>query len=226
VDTGFDGRPPRVWEVAGHKLKRWARPGLAASAAFLILLAAHSKMSAAERSLEARIGPLKPTATLLRAVDAGTPLSSAAVGYPLVPVRWRSPGSVSSRAELEGLVAAVALRAGSILTPGSVRPQSGQLAQTLRPGERLVWTEALAPDGSLDPGAAVEVLVSEPGGKVQVVSRRALVVSTRPVKPDGGDPQPGRVQAELRTGERVALILASAGTSGAQVRLIPVAQGG
>lgn len=207
-------------------MKRWLRPALAGSVALLVLLAAQSQMSAAERTLAERIGPLQPTATVLRGVEAGTPLSSAAVGFPLVPVRWRSPGTLSSARELEGMVAAVALKAGSILAPGAVRAQEGQLAQALRPGERIVSTEALAPEGSIVSGTAVEVLISGPGKKVQVVSRRSLVVSVRPLRADAAEPRSGRVQAELRTGERVALALASASTSGAQVRLLPVAKQG
>jgi hypothetical protein len=124
------------------------------------------------------------------------------------------------------MVASVALKAGSILGPGSVRSEGGQLARPLRAGERIVSTEALAPNGVLMAGTAVEVLMSTPGRKVEVVSRRAVVVSARSLRPEGSELEPGRVQADLRTSEQVALALASAGTSGAQVRLIPVANEG
>ena len=202
-------------------VKRWLRPAMVAGLALLVLLQAQSHFSAAEESLKARIGPVASTAVLLRDLPAGAQLRSAAVGYPMVPLRWRQPGAYSSPSELEGLVSTVQLKAGTSLGPGTTEREASQLAQALRPGERIVSTTAVAPGGSLQPGMAVEIMVTEPGKHTQVVARGAILVTSKEVKEASDIAGAAKVQAELRTGENVALKLASAAAAGAEVRLVP-----
>ena len=148
------------------------------------------------------------------------------MSYPLVPVRWRQPAAYSSSVELDGQVAAADLKAGTTLGPSTAQAELSQVSSPLRAGERLVSTLAVAPSGSLEPGMLVEVVVTSQGMRPTVIAKRAVLVRTRPVKSEPGLAEPDRVQAELRTSDKVALKLASAASSGSEVRLIPIPGGG
>ncbi len=207
-------------------MSRWAKPAVLIGLGLLVYLNAQSRLDAADSELSQRIGELQPTATLVRDIPRGTPLNAAQVAYPLVPVRWRQPAAYRSPTELDGQVAAADLKAGTTLGPGTAQPELSLVTAPLRAGERLASTVAVAPAGSLKPGMLVEVVVTSQGMRPTVIAKRAVLVRTRPVKSESGLGEPDRVQAELRTSDRAALKLASAASSGSEVRLIPIPGGG
>jgi hypothetical protein len=197
----------------------------ATAVALLVFLQAEAKLASAERDVAGKIGPVMATATLLRDVTAGTSLASASVGFPDVPVRWRPPDSVANEAGLDGMVAAVALKAGAMLGPGTIRRADSNVSAALRRGERIISMVGLAPISSIQPGSQVEVLIALPGKPVEVASKRAIVVSIKPLGTSDAGSDAGKVRAELRAGESLSLKLAAAEVSQAEVRLVPLAEG-
>jgi hypothetical protein len=206
-------------------VRRWGRPIAAVAVALVVFLQAEAKLASAGRDLTARIGPVMPTATLLRDLPEGSSLVSASVGFPEVPVRWRPPDSIADEAGLDGMVAAVALKAGAILGPGTIRKEDSTVGAALRSGERIITAVALAPISAIQPGSQVEVLISVPGKPVEIASKRAIVVSIKPLGSSADGSDAGKVRAELRAGERLSLRLAAAEVSEAEVRLVPLASG-
>jgi hypothetical protein len=123
------------------------------------------------------------------------------------------------------MVAAVALKAGALLGPGTIRREDSNVGATLRSGERVISAVGLAPISAIQPGSQVEVLIALPGKPVEVASRRAIVVSIKPFGASADGADAGKVRAELRADERLSLKLTSAEVSQAEVRLVPLASG-
>ncbi len=204
-------------------MRRWIRPLFATALALVVYLQIESRYSTAEDQLASRLGRVLPTATALREIPAGTPLGSAPIGFPAVPVRWRQPGTFTTQRELDGLVSAVVLKAGTMLGPGTTEPESEEAARVLRKGERIVSTVATAPVGSLRPGMIVEVVITSPGRAAEIASHRAVLISAKPARDLEGSAGASKVQAELRDGESLALRIANAEAAGSEIRLVPAA---
>jgi pilus assembly protein CpaB len=139
-----------------------------------------------------QVEPLTPVLWLTEDVAIQQPVPDGAIEERMVPRRWVPTSALRSRSELEGLVAATALPAGSILQDGMVRERP-----ELGIGEReiaiLVDAET-GVAGKIRPGDIVDIYATFPGedeatppsSEIVVAGAEIIDVGAERADADGG----------------------------------------
>jgi pilus assembly protein CpaB len=208
---------------------RRRRAAVLGGLALVLAALAASDVARQERALRRRLGPPVSVLVARAALPAGRLLTPAALAVRSVPARFAPPDAYDRPAAVAGLRAAVALRAGSFLVPGTVRARApGPIDSVPQPGQRVVVVVAHAAPGQVRPGARVDVLVTRSdrdgvAGRTVVALRDVLVTRTARVPADqGGDAAAGpRIQASLRVTLRQAVALATVQSFAKDITLLP-----
>jgi pilus assembly protein CpaB len=217
-------------------VSRRRRAALLLGLALVLGALAASDVSRREAALERRLGP--PVALVVARSDLapGARLAPADVGVRLVPARYAPRAAFSSAGELLGLRTAVAVPAGSYLTPGQVEAADAG-SSSLRSGERIVDVVAVGSPEAVLPGSRVDVLVSREGdrgepGRTVLALEDVEVLGAAPVTGGGGPAAAAapagdfpRVVASLRVTLRQAVYLAAAQAFAREIRLLARAPG-
>jgi pilus assembly protein CpaB len=192
--------------------------------------------------VEARVGSPVPVVVAARELPASKKIDPGALGRLLrvdqVPEKFAPPDALVDPAQAAGLVPAVPVAAGSVLTAGHFAASGGDASREgglLRPGERAVEV-AVAGGAALSaagPGSRVDVLVStEPrtgagGTFVALEGVEVLRLGTAPggsLDPAGaseGATEGASALATLRVTLRQAVYLTAAQNFAREVRLLP-----
>ena len=164
-------------------------------------------------------------------VRAGQPLSRAGLALRRVPERYAPVDAYAGPAEVAGLLAAVAIGAGTDLTP-SLAADPAQLAGAavpVGPGERVAELIAKGSPAHVVRGSRVDVLVTRDtadgeGETTLALEDAEVLAATRAPEGRGDDVGP-RVALSLRVRLRDAVYLAAAQSFARELRVLPRAAG-
>lgn len=149
-----------------------------------------------------QVGALNPVVRLTQDVPAFTPIPAEAIEVVDVPDLWRPPLALGSPAEVEGLVPAVDLLAGTVLEAGDVTtpPEVGE-------GERQIAILVDAETGvagEIQVGDVVDIIATRdnvdgepPRAEIAIEAARILSIGT-PQLEEGVDPATGAFAANQR----------------------------
>lgn len=206
-------------------------------AAVLALLAlvlgglAASDVAGREAALRKGLGAPVGVLVTRAAVEAGQPLSRARLALRRVPARYAPAEAFGGAGDVAGLKAAVAIPAGTDLTPGLVADpaQLASAAVPVGPGERVAELVAKGSPALVVRGSRVDVLVTrdvaDQRGETTLALEDAEVLSATPA-PAGSADDPGpRVAVSLRVRLRDAVYLAAAQSFARELRVLPRAEG-
>jgi Flp pilus assembly protein CpaB len=215
-----------------------SRRGRALSFFLCALLAAAAAAAIADSygaSVAGGFGPLRPVVVVGSGLPAGKPIGPVEIDSALavrrVPERFAPPGALISPTEALGLVARVALPAGSYLQASQLAPprrraaHAPALSRDRRPVEIAVsGAGALLAAGSTPSGAKVDVVVtSEPQsagpGPTYVAAAAVPLLALRPGA-EGGAPG-GVAAATLGLTRRQALRLIAAESFARKITVLP-----
>jgi pilus assembly protein CpaB len=194
-------------------------------AAVLLLLAAglgglsSAHMSRREAALRAQLGPLIEVVVARSDLAAGATVSLDDLAVRKVPARYAPVGEPAFAAALAGRKLAVAVRAGSAVTPELMQRTPATPESLVKRGERAVEVVA---SGSVATGARVDVVVTT-DKRTQLAMQNVEVLRARPApaKEDSGP----RVTATLRVSAEDAVYLVAAQSFARDVRLLARAPG-
>lgn len=213
-----------------------SRRGRAVSFLLLAALAAFAAAAVADRygsSIARGYGPLRPVVVLSEALPLGRPIGPVQVAGDLtvrrVPVRFAPPDALADPAEALGLVARVALPAGTYLQaaqlgpPRSKRHVVGGLRRGRRPVEiRVSGAGALLAAGPAPAVTRVDVVVTTeprgPGPGRTYVAAAAVPLLALRGEAEGID---GIAAATLGLTKREALRLIAAESFAREVTVLP-----
>jgi len=185
--------------------------------------AAAADISARERKLAERIGPLASVLVTAQPIAAGGWVTAGRLAVRTMPRRWIPAGVLTRLPAGERLVAASKLPAGAMLGPGSWRsgaPSAAQLAN----GQRATTVVASAPVSSLVSGGKVDVLSSQGGGRPRRIVAAAELLAWRSVV-NAEQADAVKIEADLVTTLDGAVEIAAAGAAGGEIRLLPIGEG-
>ncbi|MCW3009755.1 MAG: cpaB, partial [Solirubrobacterales bacterium] len=198
-----------------------------------VLLGGLAASDVAGREAELRRSLGAPVTVLVtrEAVRPGAPLDRARLALRRVPARYAPADAFTSAGDVAGLKAAVAIPAGTDLTP-SLAADPAQLAGAavpVGPGERVAELVATGSAESVVPGSRVDVLVTrdtaDQQGETTLALEDAEVLRAAPAPAArGADPAP-RVAVALRVRLRDAVYLAAAQSFARELRVLPRAEG-
>lgn len=189
---------------------------------------AASDVAGREAALRRSLGAPVDVLVTRDAVKAGEPLAQAGLALRRVPARYAPLDAYEDAGQVTGLRAAVAIAAGTDLTP-TLAADPAELAQAavpVAPGERVAEIVALGSPRLVARGSRVDVLVTrEADGQRRASTALALqdaeVLAAAPA-PEDPRAQPGgpRVALSLRVKLRDAVFLAAAQASSV-LRVLP-----
>jgi pilus assembly protein CpaB len=164
---------------------------LAALGAVVVFVAVSGYVADVQR----QVGPLEPVVRLTADVAAYTPIPADAVEVVDMPARWRPPLAVGSLAELQGLVVATDLPAGTLIEAGDVTDPPDVVA-----GQRQIAINVDAETGvagNIRVGDVVDIIATRqgvdggvPSAEIAIEAARILSIGTAQVT-EGVDPATG-----------------------------------
>lgn len=211
-------------------MSRRRRAVVLAVLALLLGGLAASDVAGREAALRESLGA--PVGVLVTQEDlaAGAPLSRARLAIRRVPARYAPADAYGGSDEVTGLRAAVAIPAGTDLTP-SLAADPAALAGAavpVGPGERVAELVAQGSPRLVVRGSHVDVLVTrdtgDGRGETTLALEDAEVLSAAPAPPGQDDAGP-RVAVSLRVRLREAVYLAAAQSFARELRVLPRAPG-
>ncbi len=192
---------------------------------------AASDVAGREAALRRSLGAPVTVLVTRGEVAAGDRLDRVGLAVRQVPARYAPDGAFGARGDIAGLKAAVAIPAGTDLTPAVVADpaEMAQAAVPVSPGERVADVVALGSPSLVVRGSRVDVLVTrddgDARGETSVALEDAEVLAAAPAPEGAGRPGDGpRVALSLRVKLRDAVYLASAQASSI-LRVLPRAAG-
>ena len=203
---------------------------LAVLAALLGGLAA-SDVAGREAALRRSLGVPAPVVVLRASVKAGEPFTARALAVRQVPGRYAPPAAFAQASQVAGLKAAVAIPAGTDLTPALVvdPSQAARVGAPVGPGERVAELVAQGSPALVVPGSRVDVLVTretgDGSGETTLALEDAEVLSSAPAAADRSSEPGPRVAVSLRVRLREAVYLAAAQSFAHELRVLPRAAG-
>lgn len=165
------------------------------------------------------------------ALEPGQRIDPARLALRRVPARYAPPDAFAGSADVAGLRAAVAIPAGSDLTPALVEDpaSAAQAAIGVGPGERVAELVATGSPALVVRGSRVDILVTretaDGEGETTLALEDAEVLAAAPAPPARGDEPGRRVAVSLRVGLRDAVYLAAAQSFARELRVLPRAAG-
>lgn len=192
---------------------------------------AASDVAGREAALRESLGAPVTVLVTRAELKLGESLDRGELALRRVPARYAPGEAFGGAEEVSGLKAAVAIPAGTDLTPSLVADPAelAQAAIPVGPGERVAEVVALGSPSLVVRGSRVDVLVTRESGddrgETIVALEDAEVLAAAPA-PEGTGPQADgpKVALSLRVKLRDAVFLASAQSS-AVLRVLPRAQG-
>lgn len=186
--------------------------------------------------VRSQVDPLTEVLVSTRPVTALQPLSRDALEVREMPERWVPAGALRSPAEVEGLVAANEIPAGSLLQQGMLEEEP-DLAESER--ELAIFVDAeTGVAGKIGPGEVVDIYATFPAdAEAGTTSRSEIVVSSARIlevgqvttrqadSDDGGFAQDEVVPVTFALSVRESLVLAYVESFAETVRLGRVAPG-
>ena len=198
--------------------------------AVLLGTLAATDVAGRERDLRRSLGEPVPVLVARGDIRAGQPLAGAALAVRRVPGRYRPRQGFATAVEVAGLKAAVAIPAGTDVTPALVADPDRSSTFEVGAGERVAELVAHGPAGQIAAGTHVDLLVTRETasgeGSTTLALQDAEVVRASPAPPEEGgeDPSP-RVALALRVRLRDAVYLAAAQSFARELRVLPRAAG-
>lgn len=141
-----------------------------------------------------QVEPLTPVLWLTEDVGVQQPVPEGAIEERMVPRRWVPAAALRSRSELDGLVAATTLPAGSVLQDGMVRERP-ELGIGQREIAILVDAET-GVAGKIRPGDIVDIYATFPGEDESTPPSSEIVVAGAEIIDVGSE----RVEGAAETG--------------------------
>ncbi len=192
---------------------------------------AAADVSGREAALRASLGAPVTVLVTRDAIAAGRPLARARLALRRVPARYAPVEAFAGPSDVVGLKAAVAIPAGTDLTPSLVTDPAtlASAAVPVGPGERVAELVAQGSPDLVVRGSRVDVLVTrdtaDATGETTLALEDAEVLRAAPAPPARGDDPGPRVALALRVRLRDAVYLAAAQSFARELRVLPRAAG-
>lgn len=192
---------------------------------------AASDVAGREAALRESLGAPVGVLVTREAVKAGQALDPARLALRRVPARYAPAVAFSAGSDVAGMKAAVAIAAGTDLTPALVADpaQIASAAIPVAPGERVAELVAKGSPAHVVRGSRVDVLVTrdtgDQKGETTLALEDAEVLSAAPAPAARGDDPGPRVALSLRVRLREAVYLAAAQSFARELRVLPRAAG-
>ncbi len=212
-------------------MSRRRRAVVLAVLALLLGSLAASDVAGREAALRRSLGVSVGVLVAQEAVAAGAPLARARLALRRVPARYAPADAFSGTADVAGLKAAVAIPAGTDLTPSLVADpaQIASAAVPVGPGERVAEIVAQGSPEHIVRGSRVDVVVTretaDSEGETTLALEDAEVLSAAPAPATGGEDSGPQVALSLRVRLREAVYLAAAQSFARELRVLPRAEG-
>ena len=212
-------------------MSRRRRAVVLAVLALLLGSLAASAVAGREAALRRSLGVSVGVLVAREAVAAGAPLARARLALRRVPARYAPADAFSGTADVAGLKAAVAIPAGTDLTPSLVADpaQIASAAVPVGPGERVAEIVAQGSPEHIVRGSRVDVVVTretaDSEGETTLALEDAEVLSAAPAPAAGGEDSGPQVALSLRVRLREAVYLAAAQSFARELRVLPRAEG-
>lgn len=211
-------------------MSRRRRAAVLALLALLLGGLAASDVAGREAALRESLGVPVGVLVAQEAVALGAPLDRARLALRRVPARYAPADAFSGSSDVVGLKAAVAIPAGTDLTPSLVADpaQIASAAVPVAPGERVAEVVAKGSAKHIVRGTRVDVLVTKDTadgeGETTLALEDAEVLGATPAPVAGGEDPGPRVALSLRVRLRDAVYLTAAQSFG-ELRVLPRAEG-
>lgn len=198
-----------------------------------VLLGGLAASDVAGREAELRESLGAPVSVLVArvAIKPGQPLDPGRVALRRVPARYAPADAFDGTADVAGLRAAVAIPAGTDLSPTLVADpaQIAGAGVPVGPGERVAELVAKGSPALVVRGSRVDVLVTrdtaDQQGETTLALEDAEVLSAAPAPTGRGDDPGPQVAVSLRVRLREAVYLAAAQSFARELRVLPRAEG-
>lgn len=211
-----------------------SRPRRAAVLTLLALLLgglAAADVAGREAALRDALGAPVGVLVAREEIRAGQPLDPSRLALRRVPARYAPADAFSGTGDVAGLRAAVAIPAGTDVSPTLVADpaQLASAAVPVGPGERVAELVAKGSPELVVRGSRVDVLVTrdtaDQEGETTLVLEDAEVLSATPAPAARGEEPGPRVAVSLRVRLRQAVYLAAAQSFARELRVLPRSQG-